>query len=274
MESVKISNTFKHFLQAPSAILLYRCQQRSYTAGAVSTVGKMAAVIKLAVFDLAGTTVDDTVDGLPLVTVAIREAFKKYSYDVDPSIVNKYRGMEKKEAMKGIAREVQVCSHSELSDKVETLFEDFKIALNNHLWAIDKEIPGTTEIFRKLKSQNIKVAVGSGFPSSVVETIVTRLGWSHLVDYVTSAEKEGHGRPNPAMIQAAMKSCGIVDSCQVVKVGDSKVDIEEGRNAKCWTVAVLTGTQSQQTLAEAKPDFIVDSVANLLHVIAEIANKA
>ena len=239
-------------------------------------------------FDLAGTTVNDSIDGLPLVTIAMKEAFKKHGFFVSPSVVNKYRGLEKKEAIKCILSDLRCkpnteCGYNENTGKetgysvefmIDTLFTDFKTALSNHLYSIDKEIPGTTTVFQALKSRNIKIAVGSGFPHSVVEYIVRRLNWSDLVDYVSSAEKEGHGRPHPAMIKAAMKSCGVVESCQVVKVGDSKFDIEEGRNANCWTVAVLTGTQSEETLRQAKPDFVLSSVENLMDVLQEISNRA
>lgn len=245
------------------------------------------ARVKLVVFDLAGTTVNDSIDGLPLVTVAMKEAFTKHGFDVPPTVVNKYRGLEKREAIRRIARDMHSPTRgadatnintekengNSIDGMVDTLFCDFKTALNNHLYTVDKEIPGTTKIFQTLKSHNIKVAVGSGFPHNVVENLVTRLGWKHLVDYVTSAEKEGHGRPHPAMIQAAMKSCGVVESCQVVKVGDSKVDIEEGKNANCWTVAVLTGTQSEESLREVKPDFVLASVDNLMDVLQDIADK-
>ena len=114
-----------------------------------------------------------------------------------------------------------------------------------------------------MKSAGAKIAVGSGFPHSVVETITDTLNWSSLVDFVCSAEKAGHGRPHPAMIHSAIKFFGIMDPRSVVKVGDTKVDVEEGKNAGCWTIAVLTGTQSREFIARSKPDFIINCIADL-----------
>lgn len=226
---------------------------------------------ELVVFDMAGTTVDDSINGLPLVAVAMQEGFKRYSIDVSVDEVNKVRGMEKKDAIKTLLSNIQ---HPDKEQLVEPVFADFKKSLNSHLQFINKEIPGTSDIFMKLRSNGIKVAVGSGFPHAVVEAITRNLRWTEIVDYVSSAEKEGHGRPHPAMIQAAMKHCDVHDIRRVVKVGDTKADVLEGKNAGCWTVAVLTGTQTRQDLETVDPDFIIDSIANLFDVLTQMKSSS
>lgn len=223
--------------------------------------------VQLVVFDMAGTTVDDTINGVPLVAVAMQEGFKHHGLVVGIDEVNQIRGMEKKDAIRTLLMNIQ---HPDKNNLIEPVFADFKKSLNSHLQFIKKEIPGTSDVFRKLRSNGIKVAVGSGFPHSVVETIVQNLEWTEIVDYVSSAEREGHGRPHPVMIHAAMKYCGVQDVRCVVKVGDTKADIQEGRNAGCWTVAVLTGTQTRQDLEDAKSDFIIDSIAKLFDVLSQI----
>lgn len=232
---------------------------------------KMADVsaenIKLLVFDLAGTTVDDSVEGVPLVAVAMKETFEKHGYDIDAEIVNKYRGMEKREAIQCILNDLHKQSNTTPNNDVEVIFKDFKYFLNKHLSSIRNEIPGTTDVFRKLKSAGMKIAVGSGFPHSVVEVIVSTLNWTELVDYLSSAEKAGHGRPHPAMILSAMKFFGISDPRSVVKVGDTRIDVQEGKNAGCWTVSVLTGTQSREFIKESNPDFIINSIADLPDIL-------
>lgn len=94
------------------------------------------------------------------------------------------------------------------------------------------------------------------------------LQWQDLVDCICSAEKVGKGRPDPAMIQEAMKCFGVTDPRSVVKVGDTKADIDEGKNAGCWTVAVLTGTQTVECLREKNPDFIINSVKELPNLLS------
>jgi len=60
----------------------------------------------------------------------------------------------------------------------------------------------------------------------------------------------------------------ISESENVLKAGDSVIDIEEGKNANCgWTVGVLTGAQTREQLATAEPTLILDSLADLAKVL-------
>ncbi len=225
--------------------------------------------IELLVFDLAGTTVDDSIEGIPLVAVAMKETFSKHGYDIDVEVVNKYRGMEKREAIQNILNELHRQSSTSPNVDVEVIFKDFKYFLNKNLSSIKNEIPGTTGVFRQLKSAGMKIAVGSGFPHSVVEAIASTLEWAELVDYLSSAEKAGHGRPHPAMIHSAMKFFNISDPRAVIKVGDTKIDVQEGKNAGCWTVSVLTGTQTRDYIKGSDPDFIINSIADLPDLLSK-----
>lgn len=66
------------------------------------------------------------------------------------------------------------------------------------------------------------------------------------------------------MILAAMKQCGITDPAQVMKIGDTLVDIQEARNANVYSVAVLSGTQSRDELQRGSPDLIVDKAVDVI----------
>ena len=136
--------------------------------------------------------------------------------------------------------------------EVDLVYKTFEAELEKLSCRINSEITGTSACFQELRRRGIKVCVGSGFPEHVVESIVKNLGWS--VDGFFSSAKLGAGRPDPIMIHAAMKSCGVQIPERVVKIGDTKVDVEEGKNARAWTVSVLTGTQPREKLEAAGPD--------------------
>merc|ERR1712113_340804 len=145
--------------------------------------------------------------------------------------------------------------------EVDVLFKIFKVELDKLTGEMRTEVAGTSATFAELKRRGIAVYVGSGFPEGVVNRIVSNMGWT--VDGAFSSEALGAGRPDPIMVHAAMKQSGITDPHCVVKVGDTVVDIEEGRNAGVITVAVLTGTQTREKLEAAGPDCIIPSVADL-----------
>ena len=220
--------------------------------------------IQLAMFDMAGTTVNDKVDGHPLMIISMMRAFAKHGIELAPDPINKHRGKQKSEAIQTLLKEVAELSPADAERVGDDVYHDFLHELESNLASIS-EIDGTTELFRHLKSKDIYIGVGSGFPIQVVQAIVSQLGWldQGLLDYVGSAEQIGVGRPNPKMILDAMQRLNIKDGSKILKIGDTVVDVQEGKNAGAWTVAVLTGSQTEAQLMAAGPDYILSSIREL-----------
>jgi phosphoglycolate phosphatase-like HAD superfamily hydrolase len=95
---------------------------------------------------------------------------------------------------------------------------------------------------------------------------MNRLKWlqNGMADYLVASNEVPAGRPHPYMIEQIMKSAGIKDHRKVVKVGDTEVDVMEGKNAGCLlSIAVTTGAFTRESLTPYNPDFIIDSLAEL-----------
>ena len=220
-----------------------------------STAISELSSIQLVMFDLAGTTVDDRKAGASLVVSALVRAFASAGIQISPEAIHPHRGREKIAAIRSILEANQ------LVGPADQIHEFFLAELSGQL-ALLEEIAGAADVFRHLKERGIRVAVGSGFPTDIVDRIIAQLGWNDagLIDYAGSAQRVGAGRPDPAMIRHAMRCLGVSDPKSVLKVGDTRADIEEGRNAGAWTVGVLTGSQSRDDLADAGADFILPSI--------------
>jgi phosphoglycolate phosphatase-like HAD superfamily hydrolase len=100
-----------------------------------------------------------------------------------------------------------------------------------------------------------------------------RLRWddrSPLIDQVICSDEVALGRPHPDMIKVLMRDLDIVSPAQVLKVGDTEVDVEEGRNAACGiVVSVTTGAYTREQLLSYGPDFIIDDLQELIPVIEQ-----
>ena len=77
-----------------------------------------------------------------------------------------------------------------------------------------------------------------------------------------------HGRPYPYMLFAAMQKMHVKAVADVIKVGDTAADIEEGIAAGVWTVGVVEGSsemglteQEYQALNAAEQDDLKEKVA-------------
>ena len=61
------------------------------------------------------------------------------------------------------------------------------------------------------------------------------------------------------------------DSGEVIKVGDTIIDIEEGRNASCIaSIGITTDAHTLQQLQSANPEHIINDLLELLPIIDAI----
>jgi len=223
--------------------------------------------LRLAVFDLAGTTLDDSVEGQPLVIIATQGAFARAGVNMSFEAINARRGLDKREAIRSLCEEIFRASENvsvaadvdELTDRVNGYFLE---ALNQLILSSElHEMPGTSSTFQALRDRGVAIVIGSGFAQETAQAMVKRLGWQ--VDGVVHAR-----RPFPDAVLEAMRWRGITDPGQVVKVGDTVADVAEGKSAGVWTVAVLSGTQAEASLRQAGPDFILQSVHDFPSLLA------
>ena len=221
--------------------------------------------VKLAVFDIAGTTVADD----NAVAIAFKNAFDSYGYSIKEEDVKPLMGYKKPVAIQIMLEKLGAEFDKELVDDIHN---EFEVAMLDHYeYSPDvKPMPGAENVLQQLKEKGIRIALNTGFSKSIADTIVSRLQWMEkglVDDYIASDEVE-EGRPQPYMIQALMKRAGIDDAGEVIKIGDTEVDINEGRNAGCsLVVAVTTGAFTKEQLAPYKPDHIIDDLSQLQSLI-------
>ncbi|OLF36783.1 MULTISPECIES: HAD family hydrolase [unclassified Psychrobacter] len=230
--------------------------------------------IKLCVFDMAGTTVNE--DNLVYKTVrdAINQALideDKADKAVDLDICLAFgAGKEKRQAITDILNELDIAG-DEVESLTDTAFTIFKTRLAKAYTAETlASFEGMLELFNKLKETGRKVVLNTGYDATTANNILTILGWSvgNEIDALITADDVRHGRPAPDMITLAMENFGIKDSMQVLKAGDSGIDIEEGKNANCGLcIGVLSGAQTRAQLEQHAPDMVLRRLTDLAELI-------
>ncbi|MGZ3814127.1 MAG: HAD hydrolase-like protein [Mucilaginibacter sp.] len=224
--------------------------------------------IKLVVFDIAGTTVKDDHN----VSKAFQAALKKYNYDVPLSMINPLMGYEKNQAITQMLH-LHESDESKITVKlVDEIHREF-VQQMIHFYQFEPGIgplPNVEETFVALHHLGIQVGINTGFSRDIAETIVNRLQWRErgLIDHLVGSDEVELGRPHPYMIQKMMHEAGITDPLQVVKVGDTEVDVREGQNAGCrYVIGVTTGIFSREELEPYNPTHIIDKIAQVIKII-------
>lgn len=224
--------------------------------------------IALAVFDIAGTTVSDEGN----INDCFRIAFAESGIDVEPTEVDQVMGYRKIDAVKIIVEKFSKHSASDnemLIETIHTRFNDLMVGFYQETKTL-KPLPYAEEIFRWLQEKNIKVALNTGFTSIITDALLANIGWNNhpYINKVICSDQVAEGRPAPYMIEYLMNELNISDAAAVAKIGDTEVDIKEGRNAHCGLViAVTSGAYHKEQLMQYNPDFIIDSLMELTAIL-------
>ena len=222
-------------------------------------------MIRLVVFDMAGTTVDEDNVVYKTVRAAINGAGYQFTQE---QVQAAGAGKEKSQAIRDV---LALDSNPHSDSEVAEIFADFKQRLAAAYEALDvREMPGASEVFATLRNQGVAVVLNTGYDRPTAESLIQKIGWGvgQEVDQLVTASDVVNGRPGPEMIHLAMKLTGVERSSEVAKIGDSAIDIEEGKNADCGlTFGVTTGAQNPEQLQAADPSHVVDSLQEMCDVV-------
>ena len=226
-------------------------------------------MIELVVFDMAGTTVYDG----DAVNESFRAALATFGIGADPALVNTVMGLHKPEAIRIL---LERTGRTPAAGEVERIHDDFVKRMTNY-YATNpavREITGASAAFATLRRAGVKVALNTGFSRAVAAVLLARQGWHApgVVDADVTSDEVPNGRPQPDMIRLLMRRLGVGHPRAVAKVGDTRVDLEEGTNAGCGLViGVTTGSFTREQLEAYQHTHIVDSVADVPGIVLDAA---
>lgn len=230
-------------------------------------------LIRLVVFDMAGTTVFDD----DAVNECLRAALAAHGHPTTRDAVNEVMGIAKPLAIAHIARENTGVEPAPAH--VQAIYQDFEARMIRH-YATDPRVvamPGAAEVFTRLRAMGVQVALDTGFARPIVNAILERLGWQvgREIDASVTSDEVPRGRPHPDLIREAMRRTGIEDPRSVAKVGDTPSDIAQGQASECSVVIGIThGSHTREQLAACSPTHLAADLAEVLAIIEEQNRKA
>ncbi len=216
--------------------------------------------IRLAVLDMAGTTVRD--DGV--VTHAFLAALASVGCSPDDpehadrvALVDATMGQSKIEVFRAMFPGDEATARA--------ANEGFEAAVDDHIRRHGAvPIDGAAEALAALRARGVKVCLTTGFAPSTQAAIVAHLGWEDLVDLTLAPGPGRRGRPYPDLVLAALMALEIDDVREVAVAGDTANDLLSGHRAGASIVAgVLTGSHDRGRLAAAPHTHLLDAIGDL-----------
>ena len=257
--------------------------------------------LQAVVFDWAGTVIDF---GSQAPMGAFVELFRRHGLAITIAEARVPMGLPKWHHIRALGTQARIAAlwqqvHGRpFSDRdVDALYEEFTpmnaASVREHAGLI----AGTLETVAWLRERGIRVASTTGYNRAIMEVVIPLAAQQGFApEAVICADDLPESRPSPMGMRHLFAQMGVSDVRRAVKVDDTVPGLLEGRNAGCWTVAVLASgnalglrdsdwreadnearaalrAQAREALAEARADFHIDTVADLPAVIEAIEQR-
>ena len=214
--------------------------------------------MRMIVCDMAGTIINEH----GLVYKTLFNTLKKIGVNED---IKKWYGLEKRSVINTMVDKYGPYGDNRQLKK--TIYLDFQNNLHDAYFGKKSKLslmhPNIPNYFNDLREKNIIVTLNTGYNREFQKKIIDHFDMESYIDDYISSEDVPFGRPEPFMIYKLMKQNNIGFSKDVIKVGDTKVDMLEGKSAECgMIVGVLSGADEKEEL-EKYSTHIIDNIVNL-----------
>ncbi len=253
------------------------------------------------VFDWAGTTIDH---GSLAPARVFQEVFARRGVTVTVDQAREPMGRAKRDHIATVAAMAPVEAqwhrlHQRAfsEEDIDAMYADFLPLQKEILDQYTNLIKGTADVVQSLRAIGLQIGSSTGYTRELMEVVspaAKRQGYEP--DFVLCAEDAPQGRPAPFLLFHAAMRMGVYPMWRIIKVDDTVVGVEAGRNAGCWTIGIIRtgnglglsaeevdalGVNECQTrcskvaglLTNAGADYCIESVEDLLPIIESIEQR-
>jgi phosphonoacetaldehyde hydrolase len=257
--------------------------------------------LKAVILDWAGTTIDY---GCFAPTMVFVEGFRQFGVNITIEQARRPMGMYKRDHIKTVLLDPEVsplweAAHGKPPTEVDVdaIFADFIPRQMQVLAQYSTLIPNTVEAVSAMRSRGLKIGSCTGYTRAMMEVVAPLAEQQgYAPDALICPDDVAAGRPAPFMCYANALQLGVYPMWEMVKIGDTPVDIEEGYNAGMWTIGLAkTGnalglsleevnalseqeletrlTVARESLVAAGAHYVVDSLYYALPILDEIEHR-
>ncbi|MGX7417586.1 phosphonoacetaldehyde hydrolase [Carnobacterium gallinarum] len=253
------------------------------------------------ILDWAGTMIDY---GCFAPLDVFLKSFKKHGIEVTIDEVREPMGLLKMDHIKRICEMERVMDQWQIvfgrhpnDADIQTIYQNFEAELLKSVAEYTELIPGALTLVAYLKKRQIKIGSTTGYTSKMMEIVSLKAQeQGYQPDCYFTADEAGKGRPYPNMIYKNADYLDIYPLTHFVKIGDTVVDMQEGKNAGTWTIGVVLGSsilgltskevaelseielehkvnRAKVALYEAGADYVVLSIGDVPAIIEKIEQR-
>jgi len=210
--------------------------------------------IDAAIIDLDGTMIDTAGDFEVALTLAL----------ADLGLPAVGRGFIVRTIGKGSEHLLQ-CTLSEVGASADLLATAWQ-RYQHHYLAINGQhavvFPGVVPGLQALQDQGLALACLTNKPAAFARPLLAHTGLARFFTHVFGGDDFQRKKPDPLPVLRTCQALGTAPA-RTLMVGDSRNDADAARAAGCPVVLVSYGYNHGEPATSARPDAVVDSLAEL-----------
>jgi phosphonoacetaldehyde hydrolase len=257
--------------------------------------------IRAIMLDWAGTAVDH---GSIAPILALQTLFARHGIALTAEDARRDMGLLKRDHIRAIlalgnvgAKWREMTGRESAEEDVYSLFEEFEPLQMEIIVEHSQVIPGVAETVQEWQSRGVRVGSTTGYTRSMLAPVLAQAAeQGYRPDASVCPDEVSAGRPAPWMLMKNAQLLDVYPPSACVKIGDTVVDIEEGKNAGMWTIGLTrTGNlvgldreqwerlpeaekrqrigRAEETLLESGADCVAEDIATCRAALAEIEKR-
>ncbi len=220
--------------------------------------GRQPLQVDLIIFDLDMTLIDSAASIYQSFLYAFEQnSLPKPSRDAVVRLI----GLPLEKIIERLLLQADVPATAELN---RVLAETYR---KHYLATADKAtplFPGVREVLGHF--QDKRLAIITTKQHELTMKLLEQLGLAKYFNVILGAGDYQNPKPDPESVFNILNQTRIPPD-RVVIIGDTLYDIEAGKSAGIHTIAVTFGIDSREELKRAKPDFIIDTLRELMGIL-------
>ena len=251
--------------------------------------------------DWAGTAVDH---GSVAPVLALQTLFAQHGIALSVEDARRDMGLLKRDHIRTIlalpdlrSKWSAIAGREPAEADVLSLFAEFGPLQMKIVAQHSQLIPGVAEIVKNWQSRGIRIGSTTGYTRAMLEPVMAQAAeQGYRPDASVCPDEVSAGRPAPWMLMKNAQLLDVYPPSVCVKIGDTVVDMEEGKNAGMWTIGLtrtgnLIGLDEEQwaqlpqaakkdrlkeaeiILRKAGADYVVEDVASCNQALGKIEKR-
>jgi pyrophosphatase PpaX len=193
-------------------------------------------------FDLDGTLLDSECQDLRAMSRLFHDDI---GLNMDEPQIATYMGVASRDVLEQLA-----------PDRVEELLPVW-LSYQDELRGEVRLFPGIRETLEGLSHSGLRLGVVTGENRSELSANRRHIDLDDLIEVWICADDAAFATPHPAPVRLALDALGCTPG-QAVMIGDTRFDMEAGREAGTLLGAALWGVKDAASLLDYQPDYVFE----------------